>query len=132
MSMAFADRVQVARRFTRAVRVDADLYDVGALDGYICSQSAIETLLLMARHRDATGHGAFTWTGPYGSGKSSLAVLFGALLGASHATAMEILSAIPEAERAELAAAFRPARKGWLVIPVGDRKSTRLNTSHTC
>src|SRR3546814_5487446 len=82
MSMAFADRVQVARRFTRAVRVDADLYDVGALDGYICSQSAIETLLLMARHRDATGHGAFTWTGPYGSGKSSLAVLFGALLGA--------------------------------------------------
>src|SRR3546814_2882707 len=52
MSMAFADRVQVARRFTRAVRVDADLYDVGALDGYICSQSAIETLLLMARHRD--------------------------------------------------------------------------------
>src|SRR3546814_18551633 len=91
MSMAFADRVQVARRFTRAVRVDADLYDVGALDGYICSQSAIETLLLMARHRDATGHGAFTWHGPYGSGNSSLAVLFGALLGASPAKAMVLL-----------------------------------------
>lgn len=122
MSIAFADRVQVARRFTRAVRVDADLQDVGALDGYICSQSAIETLLLMARHRDATGHGAFTWTGPYGSGKSSLAVLFGALLGASHTKAMEILSAIPETERAELAAAFRTARKGWLVIPVVGRR----------
>jgi hypothetical protein len=122
MSMAFVDRVQVARRFTRAVRVDADLHDVGALDGYICSQSAIETLLLMARHRGATGHGAFTWTGPYGSGKSSLAVLFGALLGASHTKAMEILLAIPEMERAELAAAFRQARKGWLVIPVVGRR----------
>lgn len=122
MNMAFADRVQVARRFTRAVRVDTDLNDLGALDGYICSQSAIETLLLMARHRDATGHGAFTWTGPYGSGKSSLAVLLGALLTASHAKAMGILSAIPATERAELVATFRPARKAWLVVPVVGRR----------
>src|SRR3546814_10690076 len=35
---------------------------------------------------------------------------------------MESRSAIPEAERAELAAAFRPARKGWLVIPVVGRR----------
>src|SRR3546814_11246131 len=78
--MLLKDRVRIARRFLRSVRIDTDLADANALDGFVCPQSSAEVLATMARHVSETGQGAFTWTGPYGSGKSSLAVALAALL----------------------------------------------------
>lgn len=77
--MPLADRVQVSRRFQRAVRIDTDFGD--ALEGYVCPRSSTNVLENMAHQVSESGQGAFTWTGPYGSGKSSLAVAFGAVLG---------------------------------------------------
>jgi hypothetical protein len=122
MSRRLSDIVSVARRFTRAVRVDADLSDPSALDGYVCSQSAVEALLLMARHQRGTGHGAFTWTGPYGSGKSSLAIALAALTAGSTPSRAKLLAAIAEDDRAELLGAFRPGRKPWLVVAAVGRR----------
>ena len=59
--MSMADRVHVAPRFQRAVRIDADVDDPRALDGFVCPQSAVQTLLTMARHVRETRHCAFTW-----------------------------------------------------------------------
>ena len=122
MSGHLSDIVHVARRFTRAVRVDADLDDPKALDGYVCSQSAIEALLLMARHHRTTGHGAFTWTGPYGSGKSSLAIAMAALAGGSLENAGDLLATVADADRDELMRGFRPDRKPWLVVATVGRR----------
>src|SRR5687768_14131081 len=74
------DRIRIARRFLRSIRIDADLGDSKALEGFICPQTSAEVLLAMAKHISETGQGAFIWTGPYGSGKSSLAVALSALL----------------------------------------------------
>ena len=79
--MLLADRVSVARRFQRAVRIDTDLGDLTALEGFVCTQSSATVLETMARHVAETRQGAFTWTGPYGSGKSSLVVALASLLG---------------------------------------------------
>ena len=78
--MALNKRVRIARRFLRSVRIDSDLGDTAALEGFICPQSSADILSTMARHVSETGQGAFTWTGPYGSGKSSLIVALSALL----------------------------------------------------
>ena len=123
MTGTLADQVRVGRRFTRAVRVDADLHDASALDGYICSQSAVETLLLMARHVVGSGHGAFTWTGPYGSGKSSLAVLLGAMLTRPAHALPSLLAAADADDRAELLTAFRKSDAPWLLVPVVGSRS---------
>ena len=72
--MALADQVHVARRYQLAIRLDSDLGNPAALEGFICPRSSGEVLRTMARHVAESGQGAFTWTGPYGSGKSSLAV----------------------------------------------------------
>ena len=72
--MLLAERVTVSRRFQRAIRIDTDLGDPLALEGFVCPQSSAAVLETMARHVAETGQGAFTWTGPYGSGKSSLVV----------------------------------------------------------
>ena len=78
--MALGKCVRVARRFLRSVRIDADFGGAASLDGFICPHSFADVLKTMARHDSEAGQGAFTWTGPYGSGKSSLAVALGALL----------------------------------------------------
>lgn len=122
MSPPLSDRIRVARRFTRAVRVDADMADARALDGYVCSQSAVEALLLMARHREGTGHGAFTWTGPYGSGKSSLAVALSVLVAGDDARAEQLLRHVRPADREELVRGFRPSATRWRVVPVVGRR----------
>jgi hypothetical protein len=80
---SLADKVRVNRRFQRSIRVDTDIDDVVALEGFTCPPSSAQALISMARQVSETGQGAFTWTGPYGSGKSSLAVALAALLGAA-------------------------------------------------
>jgi hypothetical protein len=122
MSAPLSDVVSVTRRFTRAVRVDADLADPQALDGYVCSQSAVEALLLMARHYGKTGHGAFTWTGPYGSGKSSLAVALAAVTKGSPKEVDGLFTDIADGDRKELLAAFRPDKRKWLVVAAVGRR----------
>ena len=118
MTTTLSQSVHVARRFTRSIRVDTDLGDPAALEGFICSQSAVDALLNMGRHREATGHGAFTWTGPYGSGKSSLAVALAALLTKPAKVTRWVFQSSTPSDADEILAMFRPSRRGWIVVPV--------------
>lgn len=118
MTAMLKQLVHVARRFTRSIRVDTDMGDPAALEGFVCSQSAVDALLAMGRHREATGHGAFTWTGPYGSGKSSLAVALAALLTEPPTVTRKVLQTAVASEADEILAMFRPSRRPWTVAPV--------------
>src|SRR5262249_52885980 len=72
--------VQIAARFRRSVRIDTDINDPTSLESFYCPKSFADGLVTIARHLKETGQAAFTWTGPYGGGKSSLALAFAALL----------------------------------------------------
>ena len=61
--MTLADHVRVRRRFQRSIRIDTDLSDPDALNGFICPQSSADVLETMARHIKETDQAAFTWTG---------------------------------------------------------------------
>jgi hypothetical protein len=123
MSMIDLSGVRVARRFTRSVRVDTDFADPAALDGYVLTQSAVDALLIMARHRAVTKHGAFTWTGPYGSGKSSLALALVALLRSSKAEAKKIFSTCDPHDVADILSSFRKGTGSWTIVPVVGQRS---------
>ena len=120
--MALADRVHVARRFRRAVRIDADLGDPAALAGFACPQSSADALETMARHAAASGQGAFTWTGPYGGGKSSLAVALSAALHGDAGIRSRAAEALGAETAALLTAALPPRKRGWRVLPVVGRR----------
>ena len=53
--MALAERVNVARRYQRAISIDSDMSDPTALEGFICPRSSAEVLETMAHHVRATG-----------------------------------------------------------------------------
>ncbi|MDF2381832.1 hypothetical protein JMG10_10175 [Nostoc ellipsosporum NOK] len=108
--------VKVRRRFQRSVRVDTDM-GAAALEGFVCPRSAADSLLGMARQIHEVGQGAFTWTGPYGCGKSSLAVAFGALLAEPQLKPLA-RSAIGESVATGLEELLDSERLGWNMLPI--------------
>ena len=120
--MPLAEQVTVSRRFQRAIRIDTDLDDPSALEGFVCPQSSAAVLEAMAQHLAESGQGAFTWTGPYGSGKSSLAVALSALVGPDANARQEAASVIGEETAAAVWSAMPPQKDGWLVLPIVGRR----------
>src|SRR5579862_7216458 len=128
--MLLSDAVTVARRFQRSVRIDTDLGAAAALHGFVCQGSGRTALETMARCITEGGQRAFTWTGPYGSGKSSLALALAALVSSdagTHKAARELLGDVA----GMLDAAFPPEAKGWLVVPVVGRRADPVEDVET-
>ncbi|MDD4965390.1 ATP-binding protein [Halothiobacillus sp.] len=76
-----SDPILITPRFRRSVRIDSDFASVTAIDGFYCPASFQAAVTFMASHVADTEQGAFTWTGPYGGGKSSLALALACLFG---------------------------------------------------
>lgn len=121
--MAFGQSVQIARYYRRSVRIDADIGRDEALDGYVLTDTAREALSIMARQINGSTDRAFTWTGPYGGGKSSLAVVLASALSADGAV-RERAAAIVGNNVPGFANAFPVSSKGWLVLPVVGKRGS--------
>lgn len=118
-----SDIVRIARHYQRSIRIDIDYGRSDALDGYICHGTASAVLEGMCRQIVDTNQRAFTWTGPFGGGKSSLAVALASALGPNKALrtkAREILhlDTLPSFDKAF------PCRKGWLTIPIVGKRAS--------
>lgn len=116
--MSLIDHVHVARRFQRSIRIDTDLHDPKALEGFVCPKSSADVLATMARHVAETGQAAFTWTGPYGSGKSSLVVALSAALNGNSKLRTEAAATIGKDVVDTLWQTLPPKSKGWRILPV--------------
>jgi len=75
-----SDIVTIERRFARSARIDRDLAGTPPLVGYVLQASVAKSLTAMACSQIESGQGAFTWTGPYGGGKSCAALLLANLV----------------------------------------------------
>ena len=75
-----SDIVQISRQYQRSIRVDADIGRADALSGYICHATAASVVDGMCKQLSNTNQRCFTWTGPFGGGKSSLAVALASAL----------------------------------------------------
>lgn len=111
-----ADLITVERTFQRSMRLDTDLGDLESLAGYVAQGTSQNALSVMAQHINDSTQRAFTWTGPYGSGKSSLALLLCSLIGdEKHRTVAKRLLKLESNHPIHTAFA---ARKGWKIFPL--------------
>lgn len=120
--MALNEHVRIARRFLRSIRIDSDLGESAALEGFVCPQTSADILVTMARHVSDTGQGAFTWTGPYGSGKSSLVVALSALLNGNAGLQKEAAKVFGTKLVKTIHGALPTGTKGWRILPVVARR----------
>ena len=120
--MPLNEIVSVNGRFLRSVRIDQD-DRTEALEGFVFSSSVREILRNFSHQQSESGQGAFTWTGPYGSGKSSLALALSALLsGSKHERASAARKTDPEFAK-ELWNLLPPKRDGWKCVSVVGRSA---------
>src|SRR5262245_30555131 len=120
--MALEDRVQISRRFQRSIRIDTDWRSRQALQGFVCPRSSAEVLDSMARHIRDTGHSSFTWTGPYGSGKSSLVIALSALLSSDTRVRREAVQIVGSPTAKRIWQALPVTKKGWDILRVVGRR----------
>lgn len=119
------DLVNIAPHYGRSIEISSDLGRADALQGYICHQTTRSVLLTMAEQVANSNQRAFTWTGPYGGGKSSLAVALGSALFPKGKLRTQARDVLQLDDCPQFDTAF-PVRRGWLVIPVvGKRGSVR-------
>ena len=81
--LLLSEIVRISRLYQRSIRIDADLGRADALDGYVCHATARGVLESMSKQLTEGNQRAFTWTGPFGGGKSSLAVALASALSES-------------------------------------------------
>ena len=83
-TIPLSDLFHVTSRFHRSVHLEHDFYTENALDGYVLTVTARETLRrVMAALKNESTSKAWSLTGPYGSGKSAFALFTAKLLGDS-------------------------------------------------
>ena len=120
---ALSDIVQISRQYQRSIRIDADIGRADALDGYIFHSTASSVIDGMCRQVAGTNQRSFTWTGPFGGGKSSLAVALASALHPDKALRAKARAALQLDSKPAFDKAF-PVRKGWLVVPTVGRRGS--------
>lgn len=102
------DHIRVTSRFARSANVERDIAATEPLDGYVVTARALDVVERVASAAaDGVAGGAWSLTGPYGSGKSSLALLLDAAWSDDSAPRRAALKLIADASptAAELIAA---------------------------
>lgn len=128
MSKPLSEVVSISRHFLRSVRIDMDYGREDALQGYICQGTARRVLENVAKQLLDTNQRAFTWTGPYGGGKSSLALALCSLVGPDANLRAKATQVLGIDDNNPLKQAFPVGQDGWLVVPVVGRRGSVIES----
>ncbi len=124
-----SEKVKISSRFQRSIRIDSDMGDAETVKSFICPQSSTAILMNMAKGRSQSSEAAFTWTGPYGSGKSSLAVALSTLLGRDQKLRKLAKKNIPQDDVEKILKRFGVSgKKGWSFVPIVGFKGSAEET----
>ena len=114
-----ADHISVLDRFARSTNLERDVDRLEPLDGYIVTARALDVVERVAATA-ATGvaGGAWSLTGPYGSGKSSIALLLDGAFGPAGPTRTRALKLIDETSPA-VGESIRHAHERYRTVDSG-------------
>jgi hypothetical protein len=125
--VVLSEIVQISRQYQRSIRIDADIGRADALAGYICHSTATSVVDGMCKQLIGTNQRCFTWTGPFGGGKSSLAVALASAVHPDKALRAKARQALRLDANPAFDKAF-PVHRGWLIVPAVGRRGSVVAT----
>lgn len=122
--------VKISRQYQRSIRVDTDIGRVDALSTFICHTTAESVIDSMSKQLLNTNQRSFTWTGPFGGGKSSLAIALASSLNSDKTLRDKARNILHLDSKPNFDKVF-PVRDGWLVVPVVGRRASIVTSLTT-
>lgn len=126
MQNKLSEFLTINRQFLRSVRLDADFGRIDALQGYILQPSAQSLLDTTAKYLLKSQQRAFTWTGPYGGGKSSLALALASLAGGDKAIRQAARVALNVKQNKNIQKIFG-GNTPWTVLPIVGKRTSIID-----
>jgi len=117
---------KITQRFQRSTRIDQDLQQQTPLDGFVLHKTGATIIDRLFEQLYTGKQRAFTWTGSFGTGKSTLALFLAALLGPNKALRAEAREHFSEKKLKKLEGQFSSIKTPWLVVPVVGKKEDPL------
>ena len=139
-------QVEVKQRYKSSTRIDGQLNESKTfIDNFILHGTAINVLDTISRDYEGSDQRAYSITGPYGSGKSTIALFMSLLLSTNKNNREYALDSLNNAEdlRSEFSKRFKVS-KGWrfvkhvcaiespahsLLSSIADSLKVKINTS---
>ncbi|ECH8658389.1 ATP-binding protein [Salmonella enterica subsp. enterica] len=122
-----SDVVSISPQYQRSIRIDSDMGLPDALNGYFCHNTASSVIENICNQILSTNQRGFTLTGPFGGGKSSLAVVLGSAVHSNEIVRNKARSVLNTESINGFEQAF-PVKNGWNILPlVGRRGSVVLD-----
>jgi len=115
--MKYSEVVTLNSRFVRSINIETDITNEAILSGFICPSSSESALLNVSNNVVSNGQASFTWTGPYGSGKSSLVLLLSAILSKNKSLRLAAQKIIPQRSYKAIQANLG-FKNGWEILPI--------------
>lgn len=115
-----ADAIEVGHRSVRAVNLEQDLRDPEVLRGYVFGEHVLDALRrVVVSFQGEPRTRAFSITGPYGSGKSSFALMLCALMGPKADPTHKVAARLLRQADAQLADTFARERRNLSITERG-------------
>lgn len=116
--------VRVERRFALSARLDTDLNGTPPLTGYVLQSSVRKSLEAMLAGISQGNQYAFTWTGPYGGGKSCAALLVANLVAGSKKQKALAEGIVGQDLATTFSQAFEGRGKSWGILALTGRRTS--------
>ena len=111
-----SNNINVNIRFQRSTRIDSDLDDNGDFfNGFVFHGTAENTLRTIVEGYHQSNRKTYTITGPYGSGKSTIALLLAGLL-STQKTVRKVANKVVGEQFSEFFAKKVEVKKGWFTV----------------
>lgn len=120
-------KISISSKFLRSVNLESDFSREDSLDNYILQDSTYRVLKTLNSHISNSQQRAFTITGPYGCGKSSLALLLASLVSNDETLRKKAKKIVNNNN--DLVNAWK-TKNGWEILPVvGKRENVETEVS---
>ena len=120
-------QVNISKNYLRSINLCSDSNNKEIVERYVTQESSINLVKLISHHITETTQRAFTITGPYGGGKSSLAVMINGLISNDESIRNTVIEKFRAKDNSSIIDAWNVSTKWESIQLIGTQESIKTS-----